>query len=215
MSLRSAAVWLAAMALAIPPVRAQPGADQAFSRRLRPCVDYVGRGLLRFQDYVPIAEPDDILGHSIYRWRFAEQSRLMGKWPGSGSDLSMVGHALRMEDREDAVVFVATTGSGARRWVGFSFVWLDRRGRPFLPILAWPDPLERSDDWMPDAARRFARPVSYNWPQRWWSGARWTKDDLSPGTVERRGGAVRVLNGLYLADLPAMFAAAGREPCWR
>lgn len=68
---------------------------------------------------------------------------------------------------------------------------------------------------MPDAARSYARRVTYRSPQPYWPGVRLDAEDDEPGLIETRHGRTRVLWGLYLRDLPVVFAAARSEPCWR
>ena len=167
--IEAAALWLALAAVgqsAVAPYDERivaPG--QQLPDDMRPCVDYVARGRLTYRSYHPIDTSGDLIGHAVYSWRFNESQRFRGIWIGKGHDLARLGHALRRESWHEVVVFVARDPSGKRRWIDWSFVWTDSRGRAFLPILRWPDARDRGSVWMPDATRRLARLVNYHWPQ--------------------------------------------------
>lgn len=180
---------------------------------LRNCVDYVGRGAIRSDGYRMIDDPDDLIGHAVYSYIYRERTAIMGKREQSG-ELALAGHALRDIKLRDAVVFSAFR-DGRERFIGWTWVWRDTTGRPFIPILSWPEG-EHGAGWEPAAIRRFTKPVSYRDPQPYWPDIEWEPEDAEPGLIEIRQGRRRVLQGLYLSDLPAMFrAAATRERCWR
>jgi hypothetical protein len=180
---------------------------------LRSCVDYVGRGSIRSDGSRLIEDPDDLLGHAIYNYRYRERAAIVGKRDQRGT-LVLAGHTLRDVRLRDAVVFTATS-RGRERFVGWTWVWRDTKGRPFIPIFGWPEG-ENGFGWEPSAIRRFAKPVSYRDPQPYWPDTEWAPGDAEPGLIEIGQGRMRVLQGLYLADLPAMFrVAALSERCWR
>lgn len=180
---------------------------------LRNCVDYVGQGSIRSSGYRPIDDPDDLLGHSLYSYSYREHVAIVGK-RDRARKLVRAGHALRDVRLRDAVVF-SSFREGRERFIGWTWVWRDTTGRPFIPILSWPEG-EHGAGWEPAAIRRFAKPVSYRDPQPYWPDIEWEPEDSKPGLIEIRQGRRRVLQGLYLSDLPGMFrAAASRERCWR
>ena len=211
--------WLLAVAL-LGGVQAAASApleqvlkDGEIVPELRNCVDYVGRGSIRSDGYGAIEDPDDLIGHAVYSYRYRERAAIVGK-RDRHDKLVLGGHALRKIKLRDAVVFTAAS-RGRERFVGWTWVWRDTQGRPFIPIFAWPEG-ENGAGWKPAAIRRFAKPVSYRDPQPDWEDVEWKPEDAKPGLIEVRRGRMRVLQGLYLTDLPAMYrAAATSERCWR
>lgn len=180
----------------------------------RPCVDFVGRGALQsVGEPEPLNLPDDVLGHSIYRYRFAERSALFGDSHGRSATLMRSGHSEIPVNQDDVAIFMGIHGKRAR-FVDWALIWRDKDGQPFIPILSWPNPEDHAMDWRPLAIRHFARPVTYRTPQPFWDG--W---DLERGIMPYddltivRDGRHYVHYGLYLSDLPAMFRAARRERC--
>lgn len=213
MSLIGTALLLAAVVQGAPERTIAPG--QRISRTVRPCIDYAGRGFLQYISLQSIDDPDDLLGHSIYRWRYRERQRLVGRWPTRSRVLARIGHAMREQDRQDELVFVAAGDAVNPRWVDSALIWTDVRGTEFIPIFRWPDPTDRAFEWLPDAARRFAKPVNYRSPQPPGGADALTVDDEVPGVIETRRGRTVVLRGIFLADLPRLLDAARAEPCWR
>jgi hypothetical protein len=208
---------------------------------VRPCIDYAGRGMLRTigkpvtahsrppilvgtpRHVTIVAEAEDRtettvssgVWDSIYRFRFDERAAVFGQRKGQGTTLTKSYHSLGKVQGVDAVVFTAARDNHDRM-VDWEWVWRDERGRPFLPILSWPEPVNDGSDWRPLAIRQLAGPVRYSGDQPHWPGA------LHPGDAERepdlfamQGKRVVVRYGLYLSDIPAMFAAAKNEDCWR
>lgn len=96
MILLAAAVLLAAGQV-VPSDRIVRSGD-AIPGDVRPCVDYVGRGSLRFRGYQQIDDPENLLGHSIYTWRYRETTPLVGRWSPVLRTLSRAGHALRRDN---------------------------------------------------------------------------------------------------------------------
>jgi hypothetical protein len=198
----------ALLALALAGL-AMPAA--AFAQR--PCVDYVGRGALQsVGDPEPLNLPDDVLGHSIYRYRFTERSALFGHSRGRAASLMRAEHSPGPVDRDDVAIFMTLTGKRAR-FNGWELIWKDLAGEPFIPILNWPDPDNRETDWRPMAIRQFARAVSYQNPQPYWGAGNLDYGPADDALYVTRGGHRYVRYGLYLSDLPAMFRAARAERC--
>lgn len=205
--------WLSALGLLIPVAA---GAQQQVEvgegeviPNLRPCVDYVGRGALHSTGSELLSSPDDMFGNGVYRYRFTERSELYGHSRWTAQRLVQGGHALADLHISDAAVFLGRSG----RFVGWSRIWKDRAGRPFLPIFSWPDSKRRTG-WAPLAIRAYARPVFYDARQPDWSdGGRDEEEDVD--LYVRRGRRWFVRYGLYLSDIPPLFRAAQEETCWR
>jgi len=177
---------------------------------IRPCVDYVGRGSLRgIGKPEQIDDPDDLLGHAVYRFRFIEDERVLGRIAHHSIELA---RALHMAPRVDGdmLVLLSTSRTGSGRFYSWERVWTDTAGRPFVAIFDWPDP--EHPDWRPQALRRFARRVHYRDAE---VGVHLTPADEEAGLIETHKGRTRLLYGLYLDDFPALFEAAKAEDCWR
>ncbi|MEZ0242642.1 MAG: hypothetical protein ACAH11_04660 [Sphingomonas sp.] len=188
----------------------------AMNIALRACIDYAGYGALHATGKAVPDESRDPSAEPSYFHLFRERGELFGR---SDWRIAEVGRSDPLADpvnTEEAVIFLAIRNN-RRDFISWSWVWRDVQGRRFIPISAWPKPGLRDFDWAPLAIRMFARPVTYRQPQPYWHRYIYAlgKPNEDPDLYVARGGKLYVRYGLYLSDIPALFAAAKSEPCWR
>ncbi len=199
---------------------------------LRPCITYAGVGALRMTGKVDpdpevVGDNDILIDHPRYHYRYTQTAALFGTGQPRPIELIMPGHAPRQVDAKRVLLLLPPGDKGDFGWNWhWEWVWTDTRGRPFVPILQWPDP--GSDNWLPRASRRFVRLVEYRDPQPAWADTSLVDMFYRDGDEEEeeygdrlrlfelRDGKPRVRYGLYLSDIAEMFKAAdAEEDCWR
>lgn len=178
----------------------------------RPCVSYLAVGQFTWGKRQPAQtlRGDDsvtLLG-GMQSYRFTQQRIVLGKRPRVFPILRQ-GIDIRPFGTITALIALSTDEAGRYRLAGWAPVWKDARGRAFVPVWTWPQGRgysSRWQDWRPDNFRQFAKPVDYRGKQPLARAFPWSIDpDLNAGTEARP----RFRLGVYVDDMPAMFAKAG------